>query len=199
MIFGIRAEEVFAWGLAAYFILPVIGWILWTIFSKPAEPSFWDKLPIAKPNETAAAEPVTYVQQAPPPVVIPYETYLAIDTNVLMENPYIILQHHKLLVSKIVYRELDQLKKDTGERGRKAQTAFYALERFQQQNGELTFTSFVETEFLKQHNLDPSSPDELIIGGILKAQQQGKSVLYFSYDRGARIIARNVGLGVLDI
>lgn len=198
MIFGIRAEEVFAWGLAAYFILPVIIGLLWP---RKKDTNNWTRLPIAKPStETAAAsETTTYVQQTPAPVVIPYETYLAIDTNVLMENPYIIMQHPKLLVSKIVYRELDQLKKDTGERGRKAQEAFFALERFQQQNGELAFTSFVETEFLMQHNLDPSSPDELIIGGILKAQQQGKSVLYFSYDRGARIIARNVGLEVLDI
>lgn len=198
MIFGIRAEEVFAWGLAAYFILPLIIGLLWPT---KKETNYWASLPIAKPpTETAAAsETDAYFQQTPAPVVIPYETYLAIDTNVLMENPYIIMQHPKLLVSKIVYRELDQLKKDTGERGRKAQAAFFALERFQQQNGELAFTSFVETEFLIQHNLDPSSPDELIIGGILKAQQQGKSVLYFSYDRGARIIARNVGLAVLDI
>lgn len=198
MIFGIRAEEVFAWGLAAYFILPLIIGLLWPT---KKETNYWASLPIAKPptETTASSETNAYIQQTPAPVVIPYETYLAIDTNVLMENPYMIMQHPKLLVSKIVYRELDQLKKDTGERGRKAQTAFFALERFQKQNGELAFTSFVETEFLKQHNLDPSSPDELIIGGILKAKQQGKSVLYFSYDRGARIIARNVGLAVLEI
>ncbi|MFS0557456.1 PIN domain-containing protein [Brevibacillus sp. 179-C9.3 HS] len=114
----------------------------------------------------------------------PIDIFLAVDTNVLMEYPTFISGYRKVLLSKVVYRELDMIKKDQGERGRKAQVAFNALEVFQRAGGELVFTTFVDNTFLNKHNLNPNSPDELIIGGVLKAQEEGKNILFFSLDKG---------------
>ncbi|MDQ0255653.1 hypothetical protein J2S74_003035 [Evansella vedderi] len=126
---------------------------------------------------------------------------LGFDTNVLIDYGPILEDIPKsvpVLISKQVMKELDRKKKDE-ELGFFSRRASSCIERLQTNGNSVKFTT-VTDEFLKKHKLDPSDPDDRIIGSYLKIQQEGsRNVLFISRDRNARIAARNAGLTVLDI
>lgn len=128
----------------------------------------------------------------------------AVDTNILMHEPDVLvylLDHDdiQLCLSKTVYNELDSLKNSTQHLTRKkAQLAFDIIEAYQRK-GALQIIQTPKTEDLRKLGLSSSS-DEKIIGTYLHAFHNGQpQVMFLSNDKGARIIARNVGLPVADV
>lgn len=130
------------------------------------------------------------------------QTHFAFDTNILMLCPEVlseICKKYNVVLSKKVFDELDRMKTDEG-RGFMARRALSAIENAQVEHPEKIKMVFVNRKFLEEHQLDPYSPDEMIIGAYLD-QQKNKDlhIVFVTHDRGARIIARNAGLEVMEI
>jgi len=132
------------------------------------------------------------------------EQNFAIDTNILMHEPdflvYLLENHDMdLYMSMMVFNELDGLKKnDNVITRKKAQMAFDVIEEFQRRN-KLHLLKTPKTEAIRKFGLS-GSPDEKIIGTYLRAIHSDKlNLMFLSNDKGARIIARNVGLPVIEL
>ena len=127
----------------------------------------------------------------------------ALDTNILIHEPDLIVsllnnKNGTINLSKIVFQELDGLKKNSDPVTRKrAQLSFDIIEEYQRQ-GALKLIEGAKSDEIRQFGLG-STPDERIIGTYIKAQNQGQKLLFISNDKGARIIARNIGLPVAEI
>ena len=127
----------------------------------------------------------------------------AIDTNILMHEPDLLIyllektQIH-LFVSQMVFNELDGLKKSTDrDTRRNAQMAFDVLEAYQKRE-QITFLKIPKTDAIRPYGLG-GSPDEKIIGTYLQeAEKRDQGFVFLSNDKGARIIARNVGMPVVE-
>ncbi|MFD1706894.1 PIN domain-containing protein [Siminovitchia sediminis] len=127
-----------------------------------------------------------------------------VDTNILMHEPDLLVylmekEHFHLNMSMMVFSELDGLKKnDDPLTRRKAQLAFDIIEEFQQR-GQLKILKTPKTDDIRKYGLG-GSPDEKIIGTYMKERENGiPNLVFLSNDKGARIIARNVGMPVADI
>lgn len=127
-----------------------------------------------------------------------------VDTNILMHEPDLLVyllekESFDLYMSMMVFSELDGLKKNEDPVTRKkAQVAFDVIEEFQRRN-KLYILKTPKTDDIRKYGLS-GSPDEKIIGTYLRERDQGKEKLIFlSNDKGARIIARNVGMPVVEI
>ena len=128
---------------------------------------------------------------------------LGLDTNFFMHEPDLLVEllsahQFKIYVSMQVFKELDGLKKSEDPVTRKqAQVAFDVCEAYQKQQ-RLVLVDIPDHKYLQQAGLH-NSPDEKIIGSYLKETKQTGKIIFLSNDKGARIIARNVGMPVADI
>lgn len=127
-----------------------------------------------------------------------------VDTNILMHEPDLLVylmekENFNLNMSMMVFSELDGLKKnDNPITRKKAQLAFDIIEEFQQR-GQLKMLKTPKTDDIRKYGLG-GSPDEKIIGTYLRERDNGMpNLVFLSNDKGARIIARNVGMPVADI
>lgn len=127
-----------------------------------------------------------------------------VDTNILMHEPDLLvymLDNYSLdlYMSMMVFNELDGLKNSSNRETRyNAQLAFDVIEAFQQR-GKLHLLKTPKTVDIRKYSLS-GSPDEKIIGTYLRERDNGKANLMFlSNDKGARILARNAGLPVVEL
>jgi len=127
-----------------------------------------------------------------------------VDTNILMHESELLIylledESFEFTISIIVFNELDGLKKNDKLVTRKqAQVAFDIIEDYQCE-GLLTILSEPESEVLRSYGLG-WSPDDRIIGTYLSEFKNSRpNVIFLSNDKGARIIARNVGLPVANM
>ncbi|ADH97765.1 PIN domain-containing protein [Salisediminibacterium selenitireducens] len=132
------------------------------------------------------------------------EYKLAVDTNILMHEADLLVnlleqQKKEIHMSKIVFEELDGLKKSHHDTTRKkAQLAFDVIEEYQRR-GLLKIMKGAKSDEIRKYGLGHSS-DERIIGTYLLAQNELESkFVFFSNDKGARIMARDAGLPVVEI
>lgn len=128
----------------------------------------------------------------------------AVDTNILMHEPDLLVhlmekENFKLNMSMVVFGELDGLKKNDNPYVRqKAQLAFDIIEEYQRR-GLLNMLRAPKTDEIRKYGLG-GSPDEKIVGTYLKELHNGRpNLIFLSNDKGARIIARNVGMPVAEI
>ncbi|HLS66960.1 MAG TPA: PIN domain-containing protein [Pseudogracilibacillus sp.] len=132
------------------------------------------------------------------------EKEFGVDTNILMHEPDLLvylLDNHSLdlYMSMMVFNELDGLKNSSNRETRyNAQLAFDVIEAFQQR-GKLHLLKTPKTVDIRKYSLS-GSPDEKIIGTYLRERENGRANLMFlSNDKGARILARNAGLPVVEL
>ncbi|VEF46576.1 nucleotide-binding protein PInc [Bacillus freudenreichii] len=128
----------------------------------------------------------------------------AVDTNILMHEPDLLVhlmekENFRLNMSMVVFGELDGLKKNSNPLVRKqAQLAFDIIEEYQRR-GQLRILKTPKTDDIRKYGLG-GSPDEKIIGTYLRELHNGMpNLIFLSNDKGARIIARNVGMPVAEL
>lgn len=127
----------------------------------------------------------------------------SLDTNILMHEPLTLVaafrdSHLQLYISKQVMKELDGLKNNEDPAVRKrAQVGFDILELYQKEN-RLTFLEIPNQHYLRKNKLT-GGPDEKIIASCLQQIEQNKPVVFLSNDKGARILARNVGVPLMEV
>lgn len=124
----------------------------------------------------------------------------AIDTNILMHEPELLVKlvrekQPTIVMCKTVFKELDGLKKSHDRNTRfKAQQAFNVIETLQQV-GCIDIGYF--DEFRSQFNL---RGDERIIATYIALKKtKYPDLVFISNDKGARIIAREANLPVVDL
>lgn len=127
-----------------------------------------------------------------------------VDTNILMHEPDLLVyllekESIPLNISMSVFNELEGLKKNENQLTRKrSQLAFDIIEEYQRK-GQLKIIKTPSTEYLREKGLS-GSPDDKIIGTyLMQFLSENQNIIFLSNDKGARIIARNVGLPVADI
>lgn len=127
----------------------------------------------------------------------------AVDTNILMHEPDLLLylletSDFRLFMSMVVFSELDGLKKNDDIVTRtKAQTAFDVIEEFQRR-GKLKLLQVPKNDEIRKFGLG-SSPDEKIIGTYLWEKVRNyPNLMFISNDKGARILARNAGMPIVE-
>lgn len=127
----------------------------------------------------------------------------AVDTNVFMHEPDLLLyllakSNLRLYMSMVVFSELDGLKKSDNVVTRtQAQTAFDVIEAFQRR-GNLELLQVPKSDEIRKFGLG-SSPDEKIIGTYLWAREHNHpNLVFISNDKGARILARNAGMPIVE-
>lgn len=127
----------------------------------------------------------------------------AVDTNILMHEPDLLLyllekSDLRLFMSMVVFTELDGLKKSENVVTRtQAQTAFDVIEEFQRR-GKLELLQVPTNDELRKYGLG-SSPDEKIIGTYMWARERHHpNLIFISNDKGARILARNAGMPIVE-
>lgn len=124
---------------------------------------------------------------------------IGLDTNILLKFPNVIetLSHiFPFFISKQVFSELDK-QKTNEDIGHLSRNALKLIEELQLRGANIE-TAHVDASFLDRQKLNPQSPDEKIIGSYLQEKNKGKNILFISEDRGARVIARQHGLRVID-
>src|SRR5690625_1719106 len=126
-----------------------------------------------------------------------------VDTNILMHEPDLLVylldnESIDLYMSMTVFNELDGLKKSTNRTTRQnAQMAFDVIEAFQQK-GKIQLLQTPKTSDIRKYKLG-GTPDEKIIGTYLhESSQEQHNLVFLSNEKGARIIARNVGMPVVE-
>lgn len=127
----------------------------------------------------------------------------ALDTNILMHESDILVyllenERISIAISDLVYNELRGLTyhQDSLTKQR-AQLGLDVIEAFKEK-GLFKLLHTPSSARLKKIELD-SSPDEKIIGTYLEEFSKGNTrLLFFSNDKGARILARNYGMPVME-
>lgn len=121
---------------------------------------------------------------------------VGLDTNVLLLEPAILYELVKVkpvYISMKVFEELDK-KKNHDELGFIARKAMAAIEDMQTQN-----VQFVILEYDRKVSRD-LSPDEVIVNTYKEWNANNPTqIIFFSNDRGARILGRAAGLVVSDV
>lgn len=127
------------------------------------------------------------------------------DTNILMHQALTLIaafydSNVHLFISKQVFKELEGLKKNKLPSVRNhAQIAFDIIELYQQEN-RLDLLDIPSSTYLMKNNLTNSNSDDRIIGSYLYAlKEQRIPMLFLSNDKGARIIARNIGIPLQSV
>lgn len=128
---------------------------------------------------------------------------IAVDTNVFMHEPAVLIKliesrPFHLYMSKLVFHELDGLKKSTNVSTRKsAQFAFDVIEEFQKRQA-LTMLDMATHNERRQFGLGDSSDEKIIATYLAANRKEEHNLIFFSNDKGARIIARNVNMPVVQ-
>lgn len=126
----------------------------------------------------------------------------AVDTNVMMHDPLVLIAIHKdsdskLYVSKKVVSELDGLKNNKQKETRdRAQLAFDIIELFQK-DGRLILVEIPSRNYRESWNLTGSSDDIILSSYLFEVDKKKLPIAFYSNDKGARITARNTGMPIL--
>lgn len=124
----------------------------------------------------------------------------AVDTNILMHEPTLILdvatkKNIKIVMCKTIFHELDGLKKSNNYETRtRAQLAFNVIEALQEINS-IDIGYF--DNFVSQKNLN--GDEKIIATYIALKKTKYPNLIFLSNDKGARIIAREANLPVIDL
>lgn len=143
-------------------------------------------------------------------------TRMVLDTSVLVADPTCVAAYHgaDVVIPLIVIEELDGLKTRSDDVGRAARGALRALEELRQRaGGRLTEpicvsddpgagtvqieVNGVQRHHLVEHGLDPTTPDNRIIGAALGQAALGPTRLV-SNDAALRIKAAHLGLDAVE-
>lgn len=122
---------------------------------------------------------------------------IGIDTTICMHEPDLLVKmlenyRYPLYLSKEVFRELDVLKKLPQTRIQ-AQLAFDIIEEYQRQQA---FELLESPDKKKRREMGlKDSSDEKIIGTYMNDK---RNFVFFSNDKGARIIARQAGMAIAE-
>ncbi|WP_040758424.1 PIN domain-containing protein [Sporosarcina newyorkensis] len=128
----------------------------------------------------------------------------AVDTNILMHDADLLIHllstnQIKLIVSSQVFKELDGLKTNKEKLTRmRAQLAFDVIEAYQRK-GLLKLVQVPSYEKLQKLALSTSADEKIIATYLNEFKNGATSLLFLSNDKGARIIARNVGMPVAEV
>ncbi|MCL6585093.1 MAG: hypothetical protein K6T72_01020 [Anoxybacillus sp.] len=126
--------------------------------------------------------------------------YLAFDTNILLDYPYVLVnlgEDTKILISEQVRRELDKIKDSGSEASDAARIALKNISNLHKDN-RLEIVQ-VDKKKLEELGLDPNSGDDLIVGSYLRKVIDGKQVVFITNDNNARTTARTTKLKVLEL
>jgi len=125
---------------------------------------------------------------------------IAFDTNVLIKEPDVLphaCKKAEVVISKQVIKELNKLKTEEDTK-KKALEAFYYIDQLSGE-GKIKIVA-PESDIFSKYDLDDTDPDQVIIASyVTQKELHHKTVVYFSYDRGAKIYAREAGLIVKDL
>lgn len=128
----------------------------------------------------------------------------AVDTNILMHDADLLIhllgtKQIKLIVSSQVFKELDRLKTNREKLTRmRAQLAFDVIEAYQRK-GLLELIQVPSYEKLQRLALSTSADEKIIATYLHEFKNGASNLLFLSNDKGARIIARNVGMPVAEV
>lgn len=124
---------------------------------------------------------------------------LALDTNVLFNYPGLVdLVSNDIIIAKTVLREIDK-KKNHMTMGKVSRDISRSLEE-RQLRGSLQIVNH-NKEFMKQHDLDFMESDDKIIAAYLEystTKINDNDILFITFDRNARITARNLRMRVFE-
>ncbi|WP_044893657.1 PIN domain-containing protein [Bacillus alveayuensis] len=126
--------------------------------------------------------------------------YLAFDTNILLDYPYVLVnlgEDAKILISEQVRRELDKIKDSDSEASDAARIALKIISNLHKDN-RLEIVQ-VDKKKVEELGLDPNSGDDLIIGSYLERVKEGRQVVFITNDNNARTTARTTKLKVLEL
>jgi rRNA-processing protein FCF1 len=126
--------------------------------------------------------------------------YLAFDTNILLDYPYVLVnlgEDTKILISEQVRRELDKIKDSDSEASDAARIALKIISNLHKDN-RLEIVQ-VDRKKVEELGLDPNSGDDLIVGSYLEMVKDGKQVIFITNDNNARTTARTTKLKVLEL
>ncbi|MGM0841381.1 MAG: PIN domain-containing protein [Bacillota bacterium] len=125
---------------------------------------------------------------------------MAYDTNILMKYPEMLSEvalTNPIWLSDQVLEELDKHKTNE-ELSSQARRATRMIEEAQIDGATIIRTQ-ADKQYIKSKKLKWNDPDQLIIASYIKEQEESeKKLLFISEDRGARIVARQMGLDVLE-
>lgn len=141
-------------------------------------------------------------------------TRLVVDTSVLIADPTCVLEFHDadVIVPLTVVEELDGLKSRPDDVGRSARTALRTLEELRiahggslakpvpTGNGTATLQieiNNIRKHLLVEHGLDPSVPDNRIIGAAIGQSDFGPTTM-ISNDAALRIKAAHLGVDAAE-
>ena len=141
-------------------------------------------------------------------------TRLVVDTSVLIADPTCVLEFHDadVIVPLTVVEELDGLKSRPDDVGRSARTALRTLEELRVAhggslaepvptgNGTATLQieiNNIRKHLLVEHGLDPSVPDNRIIGAAIGQSDFGPTTM-ISNDAALRIKAAHLGVAAAE-
>jgi PhoH-like ATPase len=141
-------------------------------------------------------------------------TRLVVDTSVLIADPTCVLEFHDtdVIIPLTVVEELDGLKSRTDDVGRAARTALRTLEELRVThggslakpvptgNGSATLQieiNNIRKHLLVEHGLDPSVPDNRIIGAAIGQSDFGPTTM-LSNDAALRIKAAHLGVAAAE-
>mgnify|MGYP001795585430 CR=1 FL=1 len=158
-----------------------------------------------RPPETEEGE-----RSSPPDAALASGTRVVLDTSVLIADPTCVLDFHDVhvVVPLTVIEELDGLKTRPTDVGRAARTALRTLEELRVRHGGSlaepvptgTGTATLQIEInnirkhlLVEHGLDPSVPDNRIIGAAIGQSDFGPTTM-ISNDAALRIKAAHLGV-----
>nr|WP_241739377.1 PIN domain-containing protein [Anoxybacillus flavithermus] len=109
--------------------------------------------------------------------------YLAFDTNILLDYPYVLVnlgEDTKILISEQVRRELDKIKDSDSEASDAARIALKNISNLHKDN-RLEIVQ-VDKKKLEELGLDPNSGDDLIVGSYLERVKDGRQVVFITND-----------------
>lgn len=124
------------------------------------------------------------------------------DTNFFMECPDVIslLKMEKVLISRVAFNELDHGKsfKDdaTEEEKEKAYKYRRGLEAMDDVGAEVAPEA--PSTYIKSKNLSFSNDDKIIASYLKHMEDTEENIIFLTLDRGARAVARTVGLPFAD-
>lgn len=139
-------------------------------------------------------------------------TRAVLDTSVLIADPNCLHEMGEIdiVIPLTVVEELDGLKSRSDDVGRAARTALRSIEELRLRNGGSLAAAVplglgsikievngIRAELLADHGLDPSKPDNRIIGAALGQVEVGPTVMV-SNDAALRIKAAHLGISAVE-
>lgn len=133
-----------------------------------------------------------------------------LDTNVLIHRPDAILsfRDNEIVIPLWVLEELDQLKKDHGERGRNARAAIRFLDEVSHhgdisegvkiENGSILRVALTHAAKVPVDLAQDKMDNKIILTAYQLLHEEGKQVFFVSKDINARVKASAVGVRAVD-